>query len=124
MRVEILKVDGDRVVFATDHGTAIADWGQPPPVVGRVYYVELGTRDVPVWGQDIVATAGGATRIAPHGDGVVIDAVLEHFDASYDCAFLRIGTSLFFFTTEGTAPADGTPIRVQLATLSLSDTNP
>ncbi len=121
MRVEILKVDGDRVAFAADVGTAVAGWHDVPPTVGRVYFVELSTHDTPTWGQDIVATSGGAARIAPDGDGVVIDAVLERIDAD-GLAFLRIGSSLFFFSTEGAAPAAGTPIRVRLATLTLFDT--
>ena len=122
VRVEILRVDGDRVAFATDHGTAVAGWDGPAPTVGRVYYVELGTHDDIEWGRGIVAIAAGPTRIAAHGDGVVVDAVLEQYDPSYGRAVLRLGRGIFWFTTTGAPPPVGSWVRVQVATLTLYDT--
>jgi hypothetical protein len=122
MRVEILEVDGDRVAFATDYGTAVAGWHGPAPDVGRVYYVELSTHDPLEWGRDIVALPGGPLRVAALGEGVVIDALLEHLDASYDHAVLRIGPSIFMLTVTGQPPPLGSWVRLQLATLTLYDT--
>lgn len=122
MKVEILHVHGERVAFATDYGSAVATWNGPAPDLGRVYYVELDTRDDIAWGREIVAIPGGPLRIAPHGDGVVVDAVLEHYDPAHGHSVLRLGPSIFWFSTTGPPPPLGSWVRVQVATLTLYDT--
>jgi hypothetical protein len=126
MQVEILSVehtqDGrTRVEVRNEHGRIRADWsGKPAPAAGERRDVEWGVSESLVWGQSI-RPVSAAPGMEPLDDGVALHATLEGCDED-GFAALRLGESLVMVEAFGDPPPPGTPVRAELARVTLHDT--
>jgi hypothetical protein len=128
MKVQILDIydrggSSPTVSFSSEIGSAVGSWrGERLPEVSRVYDVEIEIGDNLVWGHNICPVPGGRSEIKLAGDKVIITGLLEALHEN-GVATMRIADSVVLVDSSGEAPHTPCWVRVEVADLSLYDTN-